>query len=228
MDDGIIHVVDDDSAMRDALQDLLESFGFRVVTYSSAAEFIQRCDTDLPACLILDVVLPGLTGLELQRQLASTPHPPIVFITGQGDIPSSVQAMKAGAVDFLQKPFDHAELLSAIHTALSRDRDAHQARDELRELRRRHALLTPREREVLPLVISGRLNKQAAADLGISEVTYQIHRGQVMRKLEAGSLCGLVRIAAKLGVCPSAHSAPRAVRRGPVPRETEETRDQTA
>lgn len=159
----------------------------------------------MPACLILDVELPDISGLELQRQIAQGDHPPIVFITGHGDIPSSVQAIKHGAVDFLTKPFGDAELMAAVGAALTRDRENRAARAELRALEERYLDLTPREREVLPLVVSGLLNKQAAAELGISEVTLQIHRRNVMQKMAAASLADLVRIAERLEI-PVTHS----------------------
>jgi FixJ family two-component response regulator len=151
-----------------------------------------------PSCLVLDVSLPDINGLELQSSMARTDHPPIVFITGHGDVPSSVRAMKAGAIDFLTKPWSDEELLHAVHQALERDRLQRRARAELMELEGRFATLTPREREVLPLVASGLQNKQAAAQLGISEVTLQIHRSKIMQKMKAASLADLVRMAAKL------------------------------
>lgn len=197
---GTVYVVDDDSCFREALEDLLASFGLHVVSFASAMEYVASKKVDAPSCLLLDVKLPDINGLELQRQLAAEDHPPIVFMTGYGDIPSSVRAMKAGAVDFLAKPFNEEQLLSAINSALQREQETREARTELAELRARHATLTPREREVLSLVVSGLLNKQSAAHLGISEVTMQIHRGQVMRKMEAHSLADLVRMAVKLGI----------------------------
>src|SRR5437667_4416886 len=161
--------------------------------------------SNLPGCLILDVDLPDINGLDLQGQMAGQPHPQIVFITGHGDVPSSVRALKAGAVDFLTKPFSEADLLGAIHTALTQDREARLERGKLATLQQRFSTLTPREREVLPLVVSGLLNKQAAAELGISEVTLQIHRSKIMQKMEAASLPDLVRIARKLEI-PITHS----------------------
>ena len=159
----------------------------------------------MPACLILDVELPDINGLDLQSQTADGYHPPIVFITGHGDIPTSVRAIKAGAVDFLTKPFKEADLMRAIDAAIAQDRDARRKRAELAELRQRLSSLTPREREVLPLVVSGLLNKQAAAELGISEVTLQIHRGNIMKKMSAESLAELVRMAGMLEI-PMTHS----------------------
>jgi FixJ family two-component response regulator len=198
--DHIIFVVDDDSRIREALFELLSSLDLRVVTFGSAAEYIEFPKPDLPACLILDVKLPGINGLDLQSQIADTDHPPIVFITGHGDIPSSVRAIKAGAVDFLTKPFNQQDLLEAIHAAVAQDRKARQERAELFQLQQRYASLTPREREVLSLVVSGLLNKQAAAELGISLVTLQLHRSKVMQKMAAKSFAELVRMAAQLRV----------------------------
>jgi FixJ family two-component response regulator len=197
---GTVYLVDDDARLREALEDLLASFGLNVVSFASATEYVASSKLDAPSCLLLDVELPDINGLELQRRLAAQEHPPIVFITGHGDIPSSVRAIKAGAVDFLAKPFNQAELLSAINSALMQHRETRDVRAELTALRARHATLTRREREVLSLVVSGLLNKQAAAQLGISEVTLQIHRGQVMRKMAADSLADLVRMAVKLGI----------------------------
>jgi FixJ family two-component response regulator len=198
--DHIIFVVDDDPRIREALFELLSSLGLRVVTFGSAAEYIEFPKPDLPACLILDVKLPGINGLDLQSQIADTEHPPIVFITGHGDIPSSVRAIKAGAVDFLTKPFNQQDLLEAIHAALAQDRKARRQRAELFQLQQRYASLTPREREVLSLVIRGLLNKQAAAELGISLVTLQLHRSKVMQKMAAKSFAELVRMAGQLKV----------------------------
>jgi FixJ family two-component response regulator len=201
----VVFVVDDDFRLREALQELLTAAGMNVVTFGSAAEFLAYPRPDAPACLILDVDLPDINGLELQSQLEPDNHPPVVFITGYGDVPSSVRALKAGAVDFLMKPFSDSDLLGAIATALGKDRDARRRRSEIDVLKRRFAALTPREREVLPLVVSGLLNKQAAAELGISEVTLQIHRGKIMHKMEAQSLAELVRMAGTLRI-PVTHS----------------------
>ena len=198
--DQIVFIVDDDRRICEALSELLSTFDLRVVTFGSAAEYIAYPKPDLPACLILDVELPDINGLDLQSQTAQGNHPQIVFITGHGDIPSSVRAIKAGAVDFLTKPFREADLMRAIHTAIAQDRDARRKRAELAELRQRLTSLTPREREVLPLIVSGLLNKQAAAELGISEVTIQIHRGKIMKKMRAGSLAELVRMAGMLEI----------------------------
>ena len=203
--DFIVLIVDDDARMREALSELLDSLGWRAAAFGSAGEYLSYRRPDLPACLILDVELPDINGLDFQKQLADGDHPPIVFLTGHGDIPSSVSAIKHGAVDFLTKPFPEEDLLAAIRSAVDRDRTARQERAELEALRRRLASLTPREREVLPLVVSGLLNKQAAAELGISEVTLQIHRSKVMQKMGAASLADLVRSAERLQI-PITHS----------------------
>jgi len=198
--DHIVFVVDDDASLRDALAELLSSANHEVETFGSAAEYLAFARPDLPACLVLDVELPDMNGLELQRRLDSDEHPPIVFLTGHGDVPRTVRALKAGAVDFLTKPFSDAELLSAIDAAIARDRERRHARAELSALRQRWDTLTPREREVLPLVVRGLLNKEAAVTLGISEVTLQIHRGRILHKMGAASLAELVRMAGRLGI----------------------------
>ena len=198
--DHVVFIVDDDRRIREALSELLASFEMHAVAFGSAAEFMAYPKPDVPACLVLDVELPDINGLDLQSRIAQGNHPQIVFITGHGDIPSSVRAIKAGAVDFLTKPFREADLMRAINAALAQNRDARHKRAELADLKRRLSSLTPREREVLPLVVSGLLNKQAAAELGISEVTLQIHRGNIMRKMEAGSLAELVRMAGALEI----------------------------
>lgn len=203
--DFIIFIVDDDARMRESLSDLLESLGWRAVALGSAGEYISYPRPDLPACLILDVELPDINGLDFQKQILHGDHPPIVFLTGHGDISSSVRAIKDGAVDFLTKPFTEQALIDAIQSAVQRDRAARHERAELEALRKRLASLTPREREVLPLVVSGLLNKQAAAELGISEVTLQNHRSKIMQKMEVPSLADLVRIAEKLHI-PVTHS----------------------
>lgn len=204
-DDHVVFIVDDDVGMRVALNELLESHGMRAVAYGSAGEYVRADKPDLPAILILDVQLPDINGLDLQKQIANGSHPPIIFITGHGDIPSSVRAMKDGAVDFLTKPFSDVDLMRAVQAGLAQDREARLRRDEMTALRRRYANLTPRERDVFPLVVSGLLNKQAAAELGISEVTLQIHRRNVMQKIGAASLADLVRVAEKLQI-PITHS----------------------
>ena len=199
-DGPIVFVVDDDYRVRESLCSLISSMGLQVAVFGSAAEFLEREKPDAPACLILDLQLPGTSGLELQQQLANGDAPPIVFITGHGDIPSSVSAMKAGAIEFLSKPFSEQALMHAINNAITIDRTARQKRTELAELQRHYGLLTPREREVLPFVVGGYANKVTAADLGTSEITIGVHRGQIMRKMEAKSLAELVRMADKLGV----------------------------
>ncbi|TSE07875.1 response regulator transcription factor [Mesorhizobium intechi] len=203
--DHIVFVVDDDARIREALSELLATYGMHAVAFGSAGEFVSADKPDVPACLILDVELPDINGLDLQKQIAQGEHPPIVFITGHGDIPSSVRAIKDGAVDFLTKPFSDSDLMAAIRVAIARDRQARSERAELGGLRQRYQALTPRERDVLPLVVSGLLNKQAAAELGISEVTLQIHRRNVMQKMMAASLADLVRIAERLEI-PITHS----------------------
>jgi len=206
-DDPIVFVVDDDSRVREALSSLIASVGLRVIAYGSAAEFLQAGKPDAPACLVLDLQLPGSNGLELQRELADDIGPPIIFITGHGDIPSSVRAMKAGAIEFLPKPFGDEELLAAIDAALALDRKGRRERAELAELRKHYALLTPREREVLPFVVAGLANKQTAGELGASEITIGVHRGQIMRKMGARSFAELVRMADKLALARGAGQA---------------------
>jgi FixJ family two-component response regulator len=201
----IIFIVDDDARMREALSELLASLGWQAVAFGSAGEYIAYPRPDMAACQILDIELPDINGLDFQKQIADGGHPPIVFLTGHGNIPSSVRAIKDGAVDFLTKPFTERDLIGALRSAIERDRHTRQERAELEVLRQRLADLTPREREVLPLVVSGLLNKQAAAALGISEVTLQIHRSKVMQKMGAASLADLVRFAEKLQI-PITHS----------------------
>ena len=203
--DHIVYIVDDDARIREALGELLASHGLRALGFGSASDYVGAEKPDVPACLILDVELPDINGLDLQKQFAEGDHPPIVFITGHGDIPSSVRAIKRGAVDFLTKPFSDADLMAAVDTAIDQDREQRAERAALGVLRQRYLDLTPREREVLPLVVSGLLNKQAAAELGISEVTLEIHRRNVMQKMVAASLADLVRIAERLRI-PVTHS----------------------
>ena len=198
--DALVFVIDDDAAMRRSLENLIRSVGLRVEAFASAQEFLSSKRADVPGCLVLDVRLPGLSGLDLQRRMADADiEIPIIFITGHGDIPMTVQAMKAGAVEFLPKPFRDQELLDAIQQALERDRKAREQRAEVEVLRRRFDLLTPREREVMPLLVAGLLNKQIAAELGSSETTIKIHKHHVMEKMRASSLAELVRIADRIG-----------------------------
>jgi FixJ family two-component response regulator len=199
-DEPIVYVLDDDARVREGLTALLSSLGRRVMAFANAAQYLAFTRPNAPGCLVLDLDMPGMTGLELQKELSGTDAPPIVFLTGHGDIPSTVKAMKAGATEFLSKPFEEEDLVRAIDAAIEVDREARAKNAELDEIRKRYAKLTPREREVLPHVVSGLLNKQTAGELGTSEITIRIHRGQIMRKMKAESLADLVRLAAKLGI----------------------------
>jgi FixJ family two-component response regulator len=207
--DVVIAIVDDDPSAREGLSSLIRSVGLKVETFASAQEFLARPGAEVPSCLVLDLQLPGLSGLDLQKRMAEVGlEIPIVFLTGHGNIPASVQAMKAGAVEFLTKPFDDEELLRAIHEAVERDRQSRQQQAETRELRDRYESLTAREQEVMRLVVAGLLNKQIAGELNITEFTVKIHRGRVMRKMHADSLADLVRMAENLGI----HSPKRSAR----------------
>jgi FixJ family two-component response regulator len=198
-DGPIIFVVDDDNSVREGLAGFVRSIGLRVETFATASEFLRRAAPEGPACLVLDLALPGLSGMDLQRELAATDrHLPIIFITGHGDIPTTVRAMKAGAVEFLTKPFIEGDLMQSIEQALERDREALSHRMELEDLRSRYETLTSREREVMKLVVQGMMNKQVAATLGAHQTTIKTHRGRVMRKMQAESFADLVRIAQRL------------------------------
>ena len=198
---AIVFVVDDDASVREALGRLIRSAGLRVEAFASAEEFLNRPRANAPSCLVLDVQLPDLSGLDLQRRMADANHEiPIVFITGHGDIPTTVRAMKAGAVEFLTKPLVEGDVLESIQQAIARDRAVRDHHAEMADLRARHTSLTPREQEVMEWVVSGLLNKQIAGELGISEETVKVHRGHVMRKMAANSLAELVRMSERLGI----------------------------
>jgi FixJ family two-component response regulator len=200
-EESIIYVVDDDARVREAMEALLRSSNRKVKTFASATRYLESSrPEDVSSCLILDIDMPEMSGLELQQKLLGQDGPPIIFLTGFGDIPSTVKAMKAGASEFFTKPVDDTELLHAIEQALAAADRARSERAELIEMKTRYSLLTPREREVLPYVVAGLLNKQTAGELGTSEITIRIHRGQIMRKLQAESLADLVRMAAKLEI----------------------------
>ncbi len=200
----VVFVVDDEPLVRAALQSLLQSVGLEAQTFATAQEFLRTVPVDRPRCLVLDVRLPDLSGLAVQQRLAETSTDmPIIFVTGHGDIPMSVRAMKAGAVEFLTKPFRDQDLLDAVQRAIQQDRTARQSRAEISRLRQRYDALTPREREVFPLIASGLLNKRSAAKLGMSENTIKVHRGHVMHKMGAGSLAELIHMAEKLGIITS-------------------------
>jgi FixJ family two-component response regulator len=201
--EAIVAIVDDDPSIREGVGSLLRSVGWMVETFASAEEFVARPRANSPSCVLLDLQLPDLSGLDLQKWMIDAKlEIPVVFISGHGDIPASVRAMKAGAIEFLTKPFDEEQLLQAITEAIDRDRDLRQQHGEMRGIRARYDSLSPREQQVMHLVVSGLLNKQIAAELDISEFTIKVHRGHVMRKMQAGSVADLVRMAYKLGIRP--------------------------
>ncbi|MEW6137893.1 MAG: response regulator transcription factor [Thermodesulfobacteriota bacterium] len=206
--EALVFVVDDDDSVRKALARLMRSVGLHVETFRSAGEFLGREPHPGPACLILDVRMPDLSGLDLQKELAASGTTlPVIFITGHGTVPMSVQAMKAGAVEFLEKPFDDQTLIDAVHEALKKDQQARLKKAELREIHERVCSLTPREREIFGLVVSGKLNKQIAFELGTSEKTVKAQRSQIMKKMRADSLADLVRLAVKVGITTSVDQA---------------------
>jgi len=200
-EEPIVFVIDDDASVREALRNLFRSVGLRVEVFGSASEFLQSKLPDIPGCLILDIRLPRVSGLDFQAELADAGiHIPIIFMTGHGDIPMSVRAMKAGAVDFLTKPFRDQDMLDAVTTAIERDRNNRNEAKSLSRLQALFATLTPREQEVMALVTAGLMNKQIAAEIGIAEITVKIHRGHIMKKMAAKSLADLVRMAQTLGI----------------------------
>ena len=206
--DALIAIVDDDPSARQGLQRLVRSVGWKAETFASAQEFLAHARIEPPSCVVLDLQLPGLSGLDLQKRMAEAGlETPIVFLTGHGNIPASVQAIKAGAVEFLTKPFDEQDLLRAIQEAIERDRRTRKRHADMRDLRERYESLTPREQEIILQVVSGLLNKQIAADLKITEDTVKFHRGHIMRKMRADSLADLVRMAQSLGI--AAHRSDR-------------------
>jgi FixJ family two-component response regulator len=198
-----VFIVDDDRGMRQSIQDLVESVGLRAESFATGGEFLKRKPTSEPSCLVLDVRLPQMSGLDFQRQLADTGiQIPIIFITAHGDVPMSVRALKSGAVEFLTKPFRDQDLLDAIQEALQRDRATQEQQAEIQDLQERYGTLTAREQQVMALVVSGMLNKQIASEIGASEATVKVHRGNVMHKMKAGSVVDLVRMADKLKLSP--------------------------
>ncbi|MBR0898285.1 response regulator transcription factor [Bradyrhizobium tropiciagri] len=207
-EDPIVFVVDDDASVRDALNNLFRSVGLRTAVFGSAHEFLQHKLPDVPSCLILDIRLPRLSGLDFQAELAKADiHIPIIFMTGHGDIPMTVRAMKAGAIDFLTKPFRDQDMLDAVTTAIKRDKSRRDDARVLARLRAAFAALTPRERQIMSLVTAGLMNKQVAAEIGVAEITVKIHRGHIMRKMAAKSLPDLVRMAQTLGIGPASGGA---------------------
>jgi len=207
----VVYLVDDDISIREAMTELLELLGLVVISFESAESFLRHERADSAACLILDLQLPEMSGLELQRRLAQSSNLPVIFITGHGDIPSSVRAMKGGALEFLTKPVDREALTLAVRAALDLNRDSRVRQADIADIRNRLSLLTPRERQVLPLLVTGYLNKQVAAMLGISEVTVQIHRGRIMRKMVASSFADLVRACGLIGIPDPANTPARQV-----------------